>query len=305
MKKNEIKRIPLIIDTDPGTDDSVALLILAQNIQNFDLKLICSTAGNTPIEKTTTNCQFFAKNFFPGVKVAKGVSKALVHNLAPNAEFVHGETGMGDYNPGKQDYPYEEDSAVAMYEVLNNSTEPVTLVTLGPMTNIARLLIMYPNIKSKIKEIYAMIGSINGHGNVTKYAEFNSYFDPEAFQIVAKSGIRIIFNSIELGEMAKFPKTELQNITPKNEKEQMILEILNGMHEINDPDSLFLYDANSVMALTEPKLYNLIPCDVEVSTQKDTYGQCFMTPNKKGLHCYQEIKNIQDIVDYITNQLFG
>lgn len=297
-------KTPLIIDCDPGFDDSIALILLYKNIEKFDIKLICSTSGNTPIEVTTRNCQFFAKEFFPGVRVAKGLPRPLANDIIATAENVHGKTGMGNFDPGEQDYPYDEDSAKAMYEVLMGSEEPITLLTLGPLTNIARLLVAYPDAKDKIKEIVAMIGSVTGHGNITKKAEFNSYIDPEAFHIVVKSGIHIAFNPIELGEKARIPRSKFEKREPKSITEKMIIKMAEGATEIMDPKSLFLYDANSVVAMLRPDLYKFTPCSVKVLTENSTYGKCVMVPDPKGLHCYQEIKNIKKLNDYILGQLF-
>ncbi len=301
-----IKRIPLIVDTDPGCDDSLALITLYKHIEKFDLKLISSTAGNIPIDVTTRNVQFFAQNFFTGVKIAKGMESPLVKdNNNLNAEEVHGITGMGNFDAGEQNYPYAKDSAVAMYEVLMESDEPVTIISLGPMTNIARLLIMYPDIKPKIKEIYAMIGSVTGHGNVTPYAEFNAYFDPEAFDIVCKSQVKIIFNTIELAEYARLPKERVLNKKPRNLTEKLIIDIISGMTEVCDPESIFMYDSNSVVAVVCPELYEFVPCKVYVSTIEESGGKCVMQDDPTSTtHFYQKIKNVNKLNNYLMRQLF-
>jgi len=305
MKQKKIKKIPLIIDTDPGCDDALALITLFKHIDNFDLKLICSTAGNIPIDITTRNVQFFAQNFFTGVKVAKGVANPLVKNCENiDAANVHGMTGMGNFDPGKQNYPYEKDSAKAMYDILLESKEPVTIISLGPLTNIARLFITYPDSKKYIKEIYSMIGSTGGHGNVTKYSEFNAFFDPEAFDIVAKSSVKIIFNTIELAEDARLPKERVLNKKPRDLTEKLILDIISGMTEVCDPESIFMYDSNSVVAVIKPDLYDFIPCDVTVTTTIEEGGKCTMVANPEGKHYFQKIKNVNRLNAYLMKNLF-
>lgn len=298
------KKIPLIIDCDPGCDDSLALIMLYNNIEKFDIKLIASTAGNTPIEITTRNLQFFANNYFKGVKLAKGLPGPLVKSFVRNAEDIHGETGMGGFDPGKQDYPYEEDSCQAMYEVLKNATEPVVILALGPITNVARLIVAHPDVKSKIDSIYAMIGSVTGHGNITPCAEFNAYFDPEALDLVVKSGVRIVFNPIELAEDARIPRSIFENHKSKNATEKMAVDMMSEVTEISDPVNVFIYDPNSVAALTNPDLYDFVPCDVVVSTCEETSGKCVMTDNPNGIHRYQKIKNIDKLNNYILSQIF-
>ena len=302
---NSIKRLPIILDTDPGFNDTMAILMLYKYKELFDIKLICSTAGNTPINVTTRNIQFFAKTFFKGVKLAKGLSQPLVKQNCSDASIVHGDTGLGEFNPGPQKYPYKEDSAKAMYETLKKSKEPITLITLGPMTNVARLLIAYPDIKPKIKEIYSMIGSITGRGNITPCAEFNSYFDPEAFDIVVKSNIPITFNTIELGEIMKFSREKFLRIPSKSTISSMIKSIIHGTNEINDPNSIFMYDVSSVYALIKPEMYKFTKCDVKVWTDSEYSGKCVMTDNPNGVCRYQTIKNIEKLKKSIADDLFS
>ena len=306
MKQTNItKKLPIILDTDPGFDDTMAMLILYKYKDMFDIKLICSTAGNTPINITTRNVQFFAKTFFKGVKVAKGLKNPLVKQNCSDASNVHGDGGLGEFNPGPQKYPYKEDSAKAMYDTLRKSKEPITLITLGPMTNIARLLISYPDIKPKIREIYSMIGSITGRGNITPCAEFNSYFDPEAFDIVAKSNIPITFNTIESGEISRFDREKFLRIPSRSTISSLIKSIIHGTTEINDPKSIFMYDLSSVYSIIKPEFYNFTRCDVKVFTDADYSGRCIMTDNPQGIHRYQTIKDIEKLKKSITNDLFS
>ncbi len=301
------EKLPIIIDCDPGVDDALALLILYKHIKDFDLKLLCASSGNTPIAITTRNCQFFAKNYFKGTKVAKGLDRPLVKATLDDAENVHGKTGLGNFDPGEIDYPVEEDSAKAMYEVLQKSKEPITIITIGPMTNVARLLVTYPDIKYKIREMYSMIGSKNCIGNITEFAEFNAYYDPEAFDIVAKSGIPITFNTMEIGEQSGILKNDILNVPPTNKTQQMIRQIVAGVNEIRDPSGkrVYVYDANSIIAITQPELYDYINCEVEVTTSKEEYGKCVLRRSKNG-HCrYQVAKNVHEVKQYIINELLS
>jgi len=300
-----MKKRKLIIDCDPGFDDTLSLLMLYKHIDKFDIQLICSSAGNTPIELTTRNIQWLAKNFFPGVKVAKGASEALMKTFNRNAEDVHGIAGLGDFVPAEQDYPYDEDSVEAMYKILKSNEEPITLVTLGPLTNIARLFKKYPSAKKKISEIYSMVGSNTGSGNIYPYAEFNSWFDAEALDIVVKSKIPITFNSLELSEFSRFPREEFLDRDAETLCQSLLMEIMEGVTEIKDKNSYFLYDINTVCALIKPDLYDYIPCDVTVSTNPSTYGKTQMTYNPKGIHTYMSIKDNNRLKSFILENIFS
>lgn len=305
LKEQEPTEVePLIVDCDPGIDDAMALILLSDNLDKYDVKLICSCAGNTPINYTTKNIQFFAENFFKGVRIAKGSRKALVKENARNADDVHGATGMGAYIVGEQNYPVEPDAVKSIAEVLSESEKPVTIVTLGPLTNIAKLIILYPELKEKIKQIHTMIGSLDGSGNITSYAEFNSYFDPEAFDLVAKSGVKLIVNPMQLGEETRIPKTAFAKMRTDGLRDNMVKVLAESINETVDPTCVCIYDPNTIAAMANPDLYDFVPCDINVYTMPEVGGKTIITDNPNGKHLYQKAKDIEALKKYILKSLF-
>ncbi len=301
------KKLPLIIDTDPGVDDTLAFLLLAKYRDNFDIRLLTTTAGNCSIDITTKNTCFLAQKYFPGVRVAKGAEAPLVRVQPRDASDVHSAGGLGGYTiTEKVDYPCEEDSVTAMAEVLRSSSEKVTLVTLGAMTNVAKLLINYPELRCKIDKIYSMIGSIEGKGNIEPYAEFNAYFDPESLDLVAKAGIPMVVNPMELGVASVLSKKEIMSQKSLNETHDMIKAMLGGITEsIGGKDDVCLYDPNTIIPLIRPDLYNFVPCDIEIYTNSEVRGKCVMTPNPKGIHAYQVMKDKDKIARFTMETLFS
>ncbi|MBQ2864120.1 MAG: nucleoside hydrolase [Clostridia bacterium] len=296
---------PLIIDCDPGIDDAMALLLLSDNLAKYDVKLICSCAGNTPIDITTQNMQFFATNFFPGVRIAKGSRTALVKVNPRNADDVHGKSGMGAYEVGPQDYPVEPDAIVAMADVLKNSEKPVTLVTLGPLTNVAKLVILYPDLKDKIKEVYTMIGSMNGKGNITSYAEFNSYYDPEAFDLVVKSGVKLVINPMQLGNETRIPKAAFEKMPTKNLRDNFVKVLAESINETVDPTCVCIYDPNTIVGMVKPELYDFVPCNINVYTAPKVGGKTVITEDPNGKHLVQKAKDIEKLKTFILRALFN
>ena len=297
----------LIVDTDPGIDDAIAFLILAKYKDNFDIKLFTTTAGNCSIDITTKNTQFFAEKYFNGVRVAKGASDPLVRVQPRDASDVHSAGGLGNFQiPEKINYPVEENSVEAMADVLRSAKDKVTLVTLGAMTNVARLLINYPELRCKIDKIYAMIGSIEGKGNIEPYAEFNAYFDPEALDIVAKAGIPMVVNPMELGVASVIKKSRFVEQTSQNDTHDMIKTMVCGVKEsIGTSDDVCLYDPNTIVALIRPDLYEFVPCDIEIYTNSEVRGKCVMTKNNKGIHAYQIMKDPEAINKFVLDALFN
>lgn len=299
MKKN-----PLIVDCDPGVDDSIALSLLSLKKDKYDIKLLSSCSGNLDVNITTNNLQFFAKNFFNNTPLSKGIGKPLVRSFEPDAKFVHGKSGLGEVEIENQNYKISKKlSHEKMFEILSSSSEKITFLCLGPLTNIALLIKIYPQILNRIEKLYCMIGSINGIGNVTDYAEFNAYYDPEAFKIVAKSNIPIIFNTIEVGLKCRLNKHHVQNQLKDNNSQKLIKTMIKGMIEPDDKNTICLFDPCSFLSLDKPELFDFVNCDAQVFTDNKTPGKCILTPNLAGKSKYIVPKNITAIENYILEEL--
>ena len=193
-----MKPTPLIIDTDPGIDDAVAIA-LALYAPELDVKLITTVAGNVGIEATTGNALKLLAYYGKDVPVAKGAAAPLIRQ-PEDASDIHGATGMEgfDFPEPKTELLLEKNAVEAMRDVLMAAEEPITIMPIGPLTNIALLLKVYPEVKPQIKEIVLMGGSVT-RGNKGVMAEFNIYVDPEAAKIVLDSGLKITMATLDAG----------------------------------------------------------------------------------------------------------
>lgn len=181
---------PIIIDTDPGQDDAVAIL-LALASPELEVLGITAVAGNVPLALTELNarkiCELAGR---PDIKVFAGAIRPMCRNLV-TAEQVHGKTGLdGPVLPAPK-MPLQKQHAVDYIIDTLMAREPgtVTLCTLGPLTNVALALLKEPRIGPRIKRIVAMGGGFFEGGNVTPTAEFNIYVDPHAARLVLETGI--------------------------------------------------------------------------------------------------------------------
>lgn len=187
---------PVIIDCDPGYDDALAL-VLALGNDTLDIRAITAVAGNVPLERTYKNairiCQFFGKE----IRIGCGAVKPLVRELE-TGEMVHSPSGLGGVSiPEEVPMPEKKNAIDLIVEVLQNAKEPVTLIPLGPLTNIALFVSQYPELKNRIQEIVIMGGAAH-EGNRTASAEFNIYADAEAARIVFDSGIPIVMAGLDV-----------------------------------------------------------------------------------------------------------
>jgi purine nucleosidase len=191
----------LIIDCDPGVDDAIALL-LAFAAPELQLLGITTVAGNVPLAHTSANacriCELANQRTIP---ILAGCPRPILRALETAAE-VHGETGLKGFDRPAPTLSIAPEHAVQwLIQTLLAAPEPVTIATLGPLTNIAVALIQSPSIIPKIRDIVLMGGAIT-YGNVTPSAEFNFYADPHAAHIVFTAGVPLTMVSLDVTHTA-------------------------------------------------------------------------------------------------------
>ena len=207
------KKTEIILVTDPGVDDATALLYAIFSNQ-IDIKLVCVAGGNSLIEITTRNALYLTELFKLNVPVAVGPDHPLRGEKEVYARAVHGKGGLGGVkvNPKKlKTKPIETSACEAMYETLKANKSKITIVGIGPMTSVAEMIEKHKDCKKYIKEIVFMGGSkekIYG----APYREFNISFDPDAVDIVLKSGIPLVMVPMELGHFAYLGKDDIKKI---------------------------------------------------------------------------------------------
>ena len=186
------KPLPIIIDTDPGQDDAVAIL-LALASPELEVLGITAVAGNVPLPLTEVNarkvCELAGR---PDIKIHAGAIRPMVRSLV-TAEHVHGKTGLDGPVLPEPTMPLQPQYGVdfIVETLMSRPAGTVTLCTLGPLTNIGLALVREPRIASRISRIVAMGGGFFEGGNVTPAAEFNIYVDPHAARLVFEAGIPI------------------------------------------------------------------------------------------------------------------
>ena len=179
-----------IIDTDTASDDAVAL-VMALRHPEIDVQAITVAAGNVPLSQAVQNALYTVELCGASAPVYAGCAKPLLRDLE-TAEDVHGNDGMGDIGlPLSGRAPADGHAADALRRVINDNAGDISLVTLGPLTNVALALLREPELAQRVDHCYIMGGIGSGHGNVTPTAEFNIWVDPEAAKIVYESGLDI------------------------------------------------------------------------------------------------------------------
>jgi purine nucleosidase len=181
----------IIIDTDPGQDDAVALLLALASAEDVEVLAVVTVAGNVPLSHTTANArQVLELAGRPDLPLYAGCARPMRRRLV-TAEHVHGPTGLDGPRLPAPTMPVQSRHGVQYLIEAFRQAEPgaITLVTLGPLTNVAMALVQAPDISPRIREIVAVLGTWSENGNITPAAAFNEYVDPEAADVVLTSGI--------------------------------------------------------------------------------------------------------------------
>lgn len=290
----ENKKINCIIDCDPGVDDSVAIsLSLYDRI--IDIKLMTTVNGNLDIDIVTRNLLHVLEKFNrTDIPVAMGSAKSMGKSM-PNAAFIHQNKGMGGYIPPEKTkkQPMDIPAVEAMYEVIKQHPKDISIIMLGPHTNVGMLIKQHPDVVDMVNHIYCEGCSAYGNKiekNWKDYISFNASFDAIAMKIVMESGIPITIVPSRMGrDLANFNEKEVFEIRDLNDVGKFFFEMYNQYWEHNYKDRrIATNDTCAVLALREPSLFKTKKAIVNVNTT-DMYGRTDFEFTKKGHinYCYK------------------
>jgi inosine-uridine nucleoside N-ribohydrolase len=250
--------VPLLLDCDPGHDDAVAIL-LALATPHLRLLGITTVAGNAPLERVTENAlRVLALANRPDVPVAPGAAAALNGQLH-TAPHVHGESGLeGPALPPPLSEALDEPAVDFLARTLREHPERVTLVPTGPLTNIARLIADHPDVTARIAGICLMGGAI-GEGNITPAAEFNIWADPEAADIVFRSGLPVTMIGLDVTHRSIVRETEWRGLAATGGRASRLvaglLEYFQAFHErVYGWQGTPIHDAVAIAHVAHPGL---------------------------------------------------
>ena len=265
----------MILDCDTGHDDAIALMVAAKH-PDIELLGVTVVAGNQTLPKTLKNTLNVCDHLGLDVPVYGGMSLPLVREQYV-AEDVHGESGLDGPVFGPCSKKAEEKHAVLyLIDTLMASDGDITLVPVGPLTNIAMAIRLEPKIVDKVQEIVLMGGAVN-LGNSTPAAEFNIYADPEAAQIVFSSGIKITMMGLDLTNTALANRAIIERMNAiGNKAGKLFSDIMSftlKSQAVNGLEAGPVHDVTAVTYLVAPELYTTKDMFVEVDT--NNYGPSY------------------------------
>src|SRR5579872_644225 len=261
----------VIIDTDPGIDDAFALL-LAMRSPELQIEAITPVAGNVPLDLTLPNAlrmvEIAERTDIP---VAAGARNPMVRRLV-TAAYAHGENGLGGaVFPEPTTKPVKETAAQIICDVVRKYPGEVTLITIGPLTNIGAALASDPELAGKIRGVVMMGGSLSG-GNTTPAAEFNIYVDPEAARIVFQSGIPITMVGLDVTRKTSLTDEHVRQLSAsKSRVSQAAAKIARSAIDHNRAQGFLIgpnmHDPLAVASFINPELLKYEDYYVDVETE--------------------------------------
>lgn len=289
----------IIIDCDPGLDDSIAL-IAAHKIQALNVVGITTTAGNASLENTSKN----ALNLLHTIGWELPVVIGAEHPLIRERKLSNRKTGIGEVvlQESNREF-YNMDVTDFIYEEAKKHEGNLEILTLAPMTNIAKTILKYPDIKPLIKSITFM-GGTTREGNITSSAEFNMYIDPHAADVVFKSGIPLTMVGLDVTKKAFLTLEDIDYFKILNNvHSQLTAEFLQGIHDrecLCGENAIVIHDTVALAVMVLPDL-----------VKKKKFGVSIEINNKLSLgmllldyrNIPDEEKNIDIAID-INNDMF-
>ncbi len=270
------ERRKIIIDTDPGQDDAAAIMLAFASPEEIDILGLCAVAGNVPLKLTSRNiriiCELCGRTDIP---VYEGAEKPLVRKPI-TAEHVHGSTGLDGPVLDEPSMEAQKQHAVdfIIETLMREPAGTVTLCTLGALTNVALALLKAPEIADRVKELVMMGGGFFEGGNITPAAEFNIYVDPQAADIVFRSGMPVVMMPLDVTHQLLTTKARVDRIREIGTRPAIAMAEMLEFFERFDiekygSDGGPLHDPTVIAYLVKPELFQGRECNVEIEVHSE------------------------------------
>lgn len=304
---------PIIIDTDPGIDDAVAIMLAAASPE-LDIRAITTVAGNVGLANTTGNALALKQLLQLECPVARGAWRTLNRKIADTAAHVHGKTGLGgwDITPAPDCSLSAETAVHLMSRVLRESVaagQKATIIAIGPLTNVAQLLVADERAADLISEIVIMGGGYGERlGNATPAAEFNIYTDPEAAALVFNSGVKVRMIGLNVTEITTLGMHHLPRVSAAGGS---ILEGLEAMlpsyqDTTETPGETAQHDALAMSSLVRDDIVEFVPAHIVVETVGElTRGMTVADVSATSANTYLAVASDVDAFRELLNERLG
>ncbi|KAI5319108.1 PREDICTED: uridine nucleosidase [Prunus dulcis] len=316
----QLKREKLIIDTDPGIDDTIAILMAFQTPE-LEVLGLTTIFGNVTTEDATRNALLLCEIAgHPSLPVAEGSPEPLKGGRPRVADFIHGSDGLGNiFLPPPERKQIEKSASEFLVDMVSKYPGEVSILALGPLTNLALAIKRDSSFAKKVKRVVVLGGAFFALGNVNPAAEANIYGDPEAADVVFTSGANITVVGINITTQLQFTDDDLLQLRQSKGKHAQLIsdtcKFYRDWHVKSDGvHGIFLHDPVSFVALVRPDLFTYKKGVVRVETQGICVGHTLMDQGLKNWNSsnpwtgYSPVEvawtvKVDEVLDYIRSRL--
>jgi len=262
-----VQKNKIIIDTDPGHDDAMALMLACKSAE-LDVLAVTTVAGNSTIQNTTRNARYILDCIGRSdIAVYSGASRPLKRELVQ--AVVHGASGLAGIDP-QNEARLTHDAADQIVRLVRENPNEVTIVTLGPLTNIAQAMAGDPATMRQVRQIISMGGAISVAGNKNRVAEFNIFVDPEAADVVLQfAGVPKTLVPLDACNQVQMHLNDFKRIQDKALRTlllKMLRPYIANLHVDTGVKAALMYDPLTVFFLLQPELCQTALYNVQVET---------------------------------------
>ena len=277
----------IIIDTDPGIDDAMALHHAFAD-ERLDVIGLTTVFGNVPVKTATRNALHLCELAAIEIPVAEGAATPMTITPNPHADFVHGVEGFGDYPPRTPAREKDARSAAEfLCEVTKANPGEITICAVGPLTNLALALEHDPEIAKNAKNVVIMGGAVEAPGNVTPFAEANIWNDPHAAQLVFDADWDVTLVGLDVTHSVSCNMDDFRDVTKSAPEIGKFLEQVSEYYikfytENVGVDGCYLHDPAAVIAITDPEFFEVKEAPLNTILEGEQVGNTIADPARNG-----------------------
>jgi len=286
---SELSGCKIILDADPGIDDAVAMAVLFKACKER-VKMVVTTYGNIPLEKSSCNAATLMALFgVDSIPVIRGAGQPGPGNaIYEDASYIHGGDGLGGLQSSDLlsnltvKVPIDGDYLKIVYDAIVEEGR-VDYITLGPLTNLAALILRFPDVVERLNQVVIMGGGI-GLGNVTEFAEFNFYCDAESAHSVLSTAHNLVLVPIDVTTHVSFSMEQITAIGAIGTVVAKAMELIlvtnyDQCVAYGEPGAV-MHDSAAVLAYLRPDLFDFATCGIRVDCTRERYGESTVVPGK-------------------------
>ena len=279
----------IIFDTDPGIDDAMALLLI-HSLEALDVVGITTVFGNASIDTCTRNALYMCERFGLSYPVYRGAGRTIEGQEETEfPDFVHGENGLGDIDIGPVNQREQHTDAASFIIDASKQMNDLSVLAVGRMTNVAAALIQDPDLARRLHRVVIMGGAVSVPGNVSEWAEANIFGDPEAADIVFRSGVRVDLIPLDATLINLVTKDELKRLTEQlGDAGEFLWQIKQHYLEFYSTkghgDVFPMHDSSAAVAMVNAELFSWQSGELSCLLDGEQRGRTLMNEAAAGLH---------------------